>query len=211
MIWQNIWAFPPNRDTLGGTSYFIVENEGNILIDCPAWNDVNQEFLRSFGVRWLFITHRDAIGKVREIQAVYGCEIVIQEQEAYLLPKLNVTQFQHELILNLKYQLIWMPGYSPGSSCLYYPAEGGILFSGRHLLPNQHREPVPLRTAKTFHWPRQIKSVQLLLQRFAPETLHYICPGANTGFLRGQKAIAHAYQQLANLDLATLLESQPIL
>ncbi|MHC5596147.1 MAG: MBL fold metallo-hydrolase, partial [Nostoc sp.] len=182
---ESIFAFPPNRDTLGGTSYFIVRNEGNILIDCPALDQTNQDFLGTHGgVRWLFLTHRGAIGKTAEFQQTFGCEILIQEQEAYLLPGLTVTTFRQEFTLDAATQVIWTPGYSPGSSCLYYSELGGILFSGRHLLPNQQGEAVPLRTAKTFHWPRQIQSLRLLLESFTPETLRYICPGANTGFLR---------------------------
>ncbi|WP_341528190.1 MBL fold metallo-hydrolase [Nostoc sp. UHCC 0302] len=209
---NSIFAFPPNRDTLGGTSYFIVRNEGNILIDCPALDQTNQDFLRSHGgVRWLFITHRGAIGKTPEIQQSFNCEVLIQEQEAYLLPGLTVTTFTQEFTLNSTAQVIWTPGHSPGSSCLYYSHHGGVLFSGRHLLPNQQGEPVPLRTAKTFHWPRQIKSIQSLLERFTPETLQYICPSANTGFLRGKRFIGQAYQHLASLDLSVLLRIQPLL
>ncbi|MEH2235381.1 MBL fold metallo-hydrolase [Nostoc sp.] len=209
---ESIFAFPPNRDTLGGTSYFIVRNEGNILIDCPALDQTNQDFLRSHGgVRWLLLTHRGTIGKTAEIQQIFGCEVLIQEQEAYLLPGLTVTTFRQEFILDAATQVIWTPGHSPGSSCLYYSELGGILFSGRHLVPNQQGKPVPLRTAKTFHWPRQIKSVELLLERFTPETLQYICPGANTGFLRGKRVINQAYQHLASLDLPALLRIQPLL
>lgn len=209
---NTIFAFPPNRDTLGGTAYFIVRNEGNILIDCPAYNKTNQDFLRlQGGVRHLFITHRGAISKTAEIQKTFGCEVLIQEQEAYLLPGLTVTTFGEEFTLNAVVQLIWTPGHSPGASCLYYSELSGVLFSGRHLVPNQHGEPVPLWTAKTFHWPRQIKSLQLLQDRFTAETLQYICPGANTGFLRGQRAIAQAYQHLARLDLQALLQTQPLL
>jgi glyoxylase-like metal-dependent hydrolase (beta-lactamase superfamily II) len=209
---ESIFAFPPNRDTLGGTSYFIVRNEGNILIDCPALEQTNQDFLRSHGgVRWLFLTHRGAIGKTAEIQQAFESEILIQEQEAYLLPGLTVTTFSQEFTLNSTIQVIWTPGHTPGSSCLYYSNLEGVLFSGRHLVPNQQGEPVPLRSAKTFHWPRQIKSLQLLLERFTPETLQYICPGANTGFLRGKRVIDQAYQRLASLDLQALLQSQPIL
>ena len=225
-VWDNIFAFPPNRDTLGGTAYFIVENEGNILIDCPAWDEANQKFLRSWGgVRWLFLTHRGGIGKTREIQETFGCEVLIQEQDASLVQGalagqassakapsgLRVTTFGQEFTLSPLSGAIWTPGHSPGSSCLYYTGESGVLFSGRHLLPNQLGEPVPLRTAKTFHWPRQIKSVQSLLDRFTPETLQYICPGANTGFLRGKRAIAQAYQRVANLDLAALLQAKSLL
>ncbi|RCJ24140.1 MBL fold metallo-hydrolase [Nostoc sp. ATCC 43529] len=209
---ESIFAFPPNRDTLGGTSYFIVRNESNILIDCPSLDQTNQDFLAAHGgVDWLFLTHRGAIGKTAEFQQIFECKVLIQEQEAYLLPGLTVTTFSQEFIIDPETQVIWTPGHSPGSSCLYYSEFGGILFSGRHLLPNQQGQPVLLRTAKTFHWPRQIKSLRLLLERFTPETLEYICPGANTGFLRGKRAIDGAYQHLASLDLQALLRLQPLL
>ncbi|MGB3651459.1 MAG: MBL fold metallo-hydrolase, partial [Rivularia sp. (in: cyanobacteria)] len=192
-ILNSITAFPPNRDTLGGTAYFIVRNEGNILIDCPAWDKNNQDFLESKGgVRWLFISHRGAIGKSAEIQKTFGCEILIQEQEAYLLPGSKVTAISEKFTIDSGLQVIWTPGHSPGSSCLYYNSEGGILFTGRHLVPNREKEPVPLRTSKTFHWHRQIKSIKTLLETFTDQTLQYICPGANTGFLRGERLIDNA-------------------
>lgn len=37
-ILSRIFAFAPNRDSLGGTAYFIAQETGNILIDCPAWH-----------------------------------------------------------------------------------------------------------------------------------------------------------------------------
>lgn len=211
-VLENIFAFSPNRDTLGATSYFIVENQTNILIDCPAWNETNQKFLMAqSGVKWLYISHRSAIGKAREIQKVFDCEILIQEQEAYLLPELKVTTFEHEFNLSPHIYVFWTPGHSPGSSCLYYSRNGGVLFTGRHLLPNRLGEPVPLRTAKTFHWPRQIRSVQSVIDRFLPETLQYICPGANTGALRGQRSISSAYEKLASLDLDSYLQAKALL
>lgn len=211
-VLDTIFAFPPNRDTLGATAYFIVENETNILLDCPAWDEENQKFLRDRGgVSWLIITHRGGIGKAREIQEAFGCKVSIQEQEAYLLPKIDVTTFREEFTLTSQTQVIWTPGHSPGSSCVYYSREGGVLFSGRHLLPDRQGLPVPLRTSKTFHWPRQLRSVKVLLERFTPETLNYICPGANTGFLRGKGAIAQAYQQLASLDLEALRLAQALI
>lgn len=210
-VFDNIFAFPPNRETLGATAYFIVKNDVNILLDSPAWDDENQQFLRDQGgVRWLLITHRGGIGKhVKEIQQTFGCEIVIQEQEAYLLPGLTVNTFQKEFTLSPTSQVIWTPGHSPGSSCLYDRECGGVLFSGRHLLPNREGNPVPLRTSKTFHWRRQINSVNMLREVFSSETLQYICPGANTGFLRGKGAIAQAYDKVAQLDLDALLLEKP--
>ncbi|MDX2241440.1 MAG: MBL fold metallo-hydrolase [Leptolyngbyaceae cyanobacterium bins.302] len=210
---NTLFAFPPNRDTLGATAYWIQaqaeEPSGNLLIDCPPWDETTQTFLHAQGgIRWLFLTHRGGIGKVRPIQAEFGCEVVIQEQEAYLLPELTVTSFQYTFQFNAMSRAIWTPGHSPGSSCLYYSGFGGVLFSGRHLLPNQQGDPVPLRFAKTFHWRRQIQSIQRSLDEFTPETLNHLCPGANTGFLRGQRSIDRAYQRLAQLDLAQCLQSE---
>jgi glyoxylase-like metal-dependent hydrolase (beta-lactamase superfamily II) len=192
----SIYAFPPNRDTLGATAYFIVE-EANILVDCPAWNSTNQDFLaRQGGVQWLVLTHRGGIGQAREIQQAFDCPILIQEQEAYLLPGLTVTSFQQTFTLTPQSRIFWTPGHSPGASCLYYADLGGVLFTGRHILPNPQGQLTPIKTPKTFHWPRQVKNVQTLLSQFTPATLDVICPGANVGFLRGRLPIHRGYEEL---------------
>lgn len=203
-----IYAFPPNRETLGATAYLIVE-EANILVDCPAWNRTNQHFLQQQGgVQWLVLTHRGGIGRAREIQQALNCQILIQEQEAYLLPGLTVTAFQQHFTLTSNSRVLWTPGHSPGSSCLYFNEFGGVLFTGRHLLPNPQGQLMPIKTAKTFHWPRQLKNVQSLLAEFTPDTLEVVCPGANLGFLRGQFFVNNGYKQLQQgYSLAT----QPLL
>jgi glyoxylase-like metal-dependent hydrolase (beta-lactamase superfamily II) len=208
-LFQGAFAFPPNRDTLGGTAYwFEVNGIGNrdestcrVLVDCPRLNGTNQEFLQQRGVDWLFLTHRGGMGQVKAWQQVLGCGVVVQEQEAYLLPNLEVRSFQYEIALAPGLVGLWTAGHSPGSACLYWPNQGGILFSGRHLLPLATGAPAPLRTSKTFHWPRQLRNVQMLLDRFTPETLHYICPGASIGLLRGKLWIDRAYDRLSQLNL----------
>nr|WP_275072630.1 MBL fold metallo-hydrolase [Petrachloros mirabilis] len=201
-ILDPVYAFAPNRDTLGGTAYFILKNQGNILVDCPGWNEQTQTFLAAQGgVRWWVLTHRQGIGKsIKAMQAYLNCEMVMQEQEAYLLPELPVTSFGHTLALTPECRLLWTPGHSPGSACLHLADQGGILFSGRHLLPDPQGQLMPLRSAKTFHWGRQLQSLQRLLDEFTPDTLHYVCPGANIGFLRGQSWVSHAYAQLQSLN-----------
>ncbi|MGF1482475.1 MAG: MBL fold metallo-hydrolase [Cyanophyceae cyanobacterium] len=206
-IFETIYAFPPNRDTLGGTAYYIVEKGSGILLDCPLWSEENYHFLLAQGgVRWLLLSHRGGMAKVKHIQEAMQCEVVLQEQEAYLLPDIETTPFAQEINLTENIQGIWTPGHSPGSSCFYHRAHGGVLFTGRHLLPNQQGNPTPLRTAKTFHWFRQLRSVGWLRDRFTPQSLQYICPGANTGFLRGRGKIERAYERLIELDLEALRE-----
>jgi glyoxylase-like metal-dependent hydrolase (beta-lactamase superfamily II) len=205
-VLPGVFAFSPNRDTLGATAYFIVDKTGNILLDCPTWNEMNQEFILAHGgVSWLVISHRGGIGKgVGQIQQALNCEVIIQEQEAYLLPESKIRSFAKNFNLSPSFELIWTPGHSPGSACLYWQENHGVLFSGRHLLPDSTGAILPLRTAKTFHWWRQLQSIQTLRDRFSAENLNYICPGANTGFLRGKGFVDHAYQRLVDLDLAAL-------
>ncbi|NJK38196.1 MAG: MBL fold metallo-hydrolase [Oscillatoriales cyanobacterium RM2_1_1] len=212
-VLDQIYAFSPNRTTLGATAYLIVKNQTNILVDAPPWDEMNQQFLRNLLIDqqldWLFITHRGSLGQAQKIQQATHCKILIQEQEAYLLPEATLTPFHQEFALTPDILALWTPGHSPGSACLYSSVNGGTLFTGRHLLPNLAGHPVPLRTAKTFHWGRQIQSVQRLVDRFTSDTLRYICPGANTGALRGKRVIEQAYSRLAELDLQALQGAKP--
>lgn len=187
LILENIFAFAPSRDILGGTSYLLIHPQGNILIDCPLWQDDNRDFCLTNGVKYLFITNRNGISKhISKIKADLNCELIIQEQEAYLLPNLNPLTFSQEYPLFEDCYGIWTCGYSPGSSCLYYSNNGGVLFSGRHLLPIAHNKIAPLKVKKTFHWLRQLRSVRRLCDRLSSQGIQYICPGANTGYLRGK-------------------------
>jgi glyoxylase-like metal-dependent hydrolase (beta-lactamase superfamily II) len=214
-VFETIFAFSPNRETLGGTAYLIVEKDtagqsGNILIDCPALNNSHQDFIAGQGgVSTLFITHRGGMAQVKAIQDFFGAQVLIQEQEAYLLPTVVTETFERDHKLSPTSRVFWTSGHSPGSACLYHSQYGGILFTGRHLLPDRSGAPRPLRLAKTFHWPRQLRHAQRLLDKFSPDTLSYICPGASTGFLQGEKKIAQAYSQLQQIDWAALAKAQP--
>ena len=215
------YAFPPNRETLGGTAYLIPHratpdsnplSRKNILVDCPAWTEANIDFIaQQGGIKWLVITHRGGSSRVREWQGHFDCDVVLQEQEAYLLPQVDMQTFHHDLMLTPTHRLLWTPGHSPGSVCLYSSVLGGILFTGRHILPTRQGLATPLRVSKTFHWPRQLRHVQRLLTEFTPQTLSYICPGANIGFLRGRRFIDGAYDKLAVLDFQELTKSKALL
>lgn len=202
---------------MGGTSYFIVDKDAegqpaNLLIDSPPVTSDLWTFLQNHGgVEYWIMTHRGAIGEVKQLQSRLQRTLIIQEQEAYLLPDIpGVIHYKDNYPLTLNTTLLWTPGHSPGSTCLYYNRYGGILFTGRHLLPNQQGRLMPLRFSKTFHWPRQLRSVSQLQTQFSTDTLAYICPAANTGFLRGKYAIQEGYAHLRSIDVTRLLDA-PIL
>lgn len=203
-----IYAFSPNRETLGGTAYFLAQH--NILIDAPAWNAENLQFLRDRGgVKTWVMTHRGGFGKqVAKMVQELGTQVVLQEQEAYLLPEVDSQTFHHTHSLAPGCEVIWTPGHSPGSACVYDASHGGVLFTGRHLLPDRAGAPMPLRIAKTFHWPRQLRSIQSLRDRFSQDTLRWICPGASIGMLRGKGAVEEGFVKLGAIDL-TALAKQP--
>jgi glyoxylase-like metal-dependent hydrolase (beta-lactamase superfamily II) len=209
-ILPTVYSFRPNRQTLGGTAYLILRQDAetgkpaNVLVDCPAIapSDLD-EIERLGGVKWLVLTHRTAMGPpaastgpAAQLQERFGSEVIVQEQEAYLLPHLAVTSFGDSLLLTPDLQLIWTPGHTPGSSCLFYAKEGGVLFTGRHLLPDGEGGVAPLHQPKTFHWPRQLRSTLALRDRISAPAPAWICPGANVGQLRGQKMVGGARDQL---------------
>ena len=202
LILENIFSFAPNSDTLGGTAYLLIHPQGNILVDCPTWDEATFEFCQQQGgVKYLFLTNRDGISKkVRQIHQDLNCELIIQEQEGYLLPNLDPITFVKEHQIYDDCQLIWTCGYTPASSCLYLSQHQGLLFSGRHILPISPTEITALKLKKTFHWLRQLKSVQLLIDRFNEDNLTYILPGANTGYLRGQGYVDRAYNKLMTIN-----------
>ncbi len=125
---SGLYRFPPNRDTLGGTAYLLTLKQGDsVLIDSPPWNDHIQGWLATRGtIRWLCLTHRGGHSpQLKAIQAQLGCQIIVQEQEAYLLPHLNACQFREALNITEDLTAVWTPGHSPGSSCYYRKGQGG--------------------------------------------------------------------------------------
>lgn len=204
-ILPGIFSLPGHAE--GSLSYLIVEKGGqNILIDSPLWSEELGIWLREQGgVGTLWISHRDAIGPaVGRIQDQFRCGIAIQEQEAYLIPGRSLTPFQDQYFLTPEIRALWTPGYSPGSSCLYVEQQGGILFTGRHLLPIAPGQIGPLRRWKTFHWGRQLASVATLRDRLAHKPLAYVCPGANRRYLGELGLIADPWPQLMGLDVEGL-------
>ncbi len=185
-------AFPPHRHTLGGTSYFILGEAlglaGNLLIDCPAW-EFQPWCQTQGGIHKLLLTQRDGADRIPEWQQAFQCPIVTHQHEAYLYPGVWVHPFADTWDVMPGVTMIWTPGYSPGSSCIYLARGGGVLFTGRHLLPNPEGKLSLLPTRKTFHWPRQQRSLHRLKTWLADRPVRYFCPGAHSGFLRGRGSI----------------------
>ena len=165
-IRDDLWVFPPDKDSNGTTSWWLDSSPEPVLLDCPPVNQKILETLQKLASGrdpLIILTNREGHGRIRQLQDALRWSVLVQEQEAYLLPKLPLLKsFRDEWVTSSGVQLLWTPGPTPGSCVAYAPAPSNVLFCGRLLIPLQTNQLIALRTKKTFHWTRQQKSLEKL-------------------------------------------------
>lgn len=210
-----LWLFAPNRDTQGGSAWLYEAADLDVLVDVPALGEATLTWLRERAQRrpgWIVLTGRHGHGRCRALQAEVGWPVLVQEQEAYLLPSIaDLRRFGAAHTLAPGLELLWTPGPSPGSCVLH--ATGGSagdgLFCGRLLVPLGPGQLGPLRRPGTFHWPRQLRSLERLRQWLPAGSPDWIATGAGLGALRGEKLLGGGADQLARLELTALAAAVP--
>ncbi len=167
-IISKLWFFPTNGVCEGWRAWWLDVDPEPWLIDCPPITKQNIESLKQLAQgrkARIFLTCRDGHGKVQELQKVFNWHVVMQEQEAYLLPGLSsVETFEEEFVTTSGLRALWTPGPTPGSSAAYISKPCNVLFCGRLLIPVAENRLASLRTSSTFHWPRQQKSLEKLIE-----------------------------------------------
>ena len=227
-VLPGLWLFAPSRDSHGGSAWWLEHPDGGLLIDCPGWTEANLAFLARQAVGRIVLTSREGHGRCRRFQQALGWPVLVQEQEAYLLPGVErLETFAAERQLSPRLQLLWTPGPTPGSCVLLasgcgvpaadseqsgaaQPADkpaaqpADILFCGRLLSPTGPGLAAPLRSARSFHWGRWLRSLEALRRRLPPHSPRWIASGAGLGALRGGKLIEGGRAVLEGLDLEAL-------
>ena len=189
---SGLWAFPPSRDSDGGTAWLLHSQSGaSVLVDVPLLSDEHLSWLQQQPPGWIVLTHRQGHGRCRRLQEQLGWPVLVQEQEAYLLPTLQQRHsFGEQRELEPGLQLLWTPGPTPGSCCLHW-AQGGrdVLFCGRLLWPCGPLN-VEMRIGdSTFHASRQRRSLERLRAWLNPGQPAQIACAAGLGALRGAKLV----------------------
>ena len=210
-----LWLFAPNRDTQGGSAWLYEAADLDVLVDVPALGEATLTWLRERAQRrpgWIVLTGRHGHGRCRALQAEVDWPVLVQEQESYLLPGVpDLHRFGETHSLAPGLELLWTPGPSPGSCVLH--ATGGSagdgLFCGRLLVPLGPGRLGPLRRPGTFHWPRQLHSIERLRQWLPAGSPDWIATGAGLGALRGEKLLGGGADQLARLELTALAAAVP--
>jgi glyoxylase-like metal-dependent hydrolase (beta-lactamase superfamily II) len=184
-------------------------SDGDLLIDVPALTAANLAFLQHRPrPGQIVLTGRDGHGRCRALQEALGWPVLVQEQEAFLLPGVKALEtfgLEHALAPGLR--LLWTPGPSPGACVLHAfgadaggADDGGGLFCGRLLVPVAPGRLEPRRSRRTFHWPRQIASLRALRAWLPAGTPGWIASGAGLGALRGESLVGSAEALLADLE-----------
>ncbi|MFO0076428.1 MAG: MBL fold metallo-hydrolase [Cyanobacteriota bacterium] len=201
--------FPPNPRTHGGSSWFLETRGGGLLVDTPPDSEATFAFLEARAQAspgWIVLLGRDGHGSCRRVQERMGWPVLVQEQEAYLLPGLpRLESFARDHQLAEGVDLLWTPGPSPGA-CVVHVRRAGWdgLFCGRLLVPLAPGRLGPLRHRRSFHWSRQLESVERLRRWLPAGSPEWVATGAGLGALRGEKLVAAASQMLRELDLEEL-------
>ena len=202
---SGLWAFPPSRDSDGGTAWLLHSKSGaSVLVDVPLLSDEHLSWLQQQPQGWIVLTHRQGHGRCRRLQEQLGWPVLVQEQEAYLLPTVQQRQsFADQWEIEPGLKLLWTPGPTPGSCCLHWSqGQRDVLFCGRLLWPSGSSD-VELRIGdSTFHASRQKRSLQRLRAWLRPGQPAQIACAAGLGVLRGAKLVEAGS---VALDTATAL------
>jgi glyoxylase-like metal-dependent hydrolase (beta-lactamase superfamily II) len=209
-VFPGLWLFAPSREIGGGSAWLLDTDAGRVLIDTPALTEANRDVLVAQPPCWHLLTSREGHGRARRWQQLGGWRVLVQEQEAYLLPGVErLETFSHEAEPVPGLRLLWTPGPTPGA-CVVWSAAMDGLFCGRLLVPIAPARLAPLRTSRTFHWPRQLQSVAKVRAWLPPTSPGWIATGAGLGALRGEKLVDRGRTLLDGIDLATLKTSEPV-
>lgn len=145
------------------SSWFLSLANAPVLVDCPKVTEevINDLKELSGGIcPNVVLTNRDAHHDASILNRKLGWPLIVQEQEAYLLPHVeNLVTFSEELILSSGARILWTPGPTPGSCVLHVPPPWNVLFCGRLLTPVARDEIRAIRSRSTFHWTNQQNSL----------------------------------------------------
>ena len=99
---ETIFAFPPNRETLGGTAYLLLEPSGNILIDCPAGIEMGfQNAIAS--AREAIVVTTPEVAAVRDADRVVGLLEANDVKRMYLIiNRLKPAMVEQDMMMSVK-------------------------------------------------------------------------------------------------------------
>ena len=186
-IREGLWVFPPNQQANGSTSWWLDCDPEPLLIDCPSFSEETLKGLKKLArgrSALIILTNRDAHGQIREFQEELGWPVLLQEQEAYLLPSVSeLKTFEDKVSTKSGINLLWTPGPSPGSCIALAQGPWNVIFCGRLLIPVGFNQLAGIKHPRTFHWPRHLQSLEKVRKWIPSDARPGLASGANLSLL----------------------------
>ena len=122
-----------SEKSFGANSYFIRHSDGNWLVDSPRYvKHLVDALERMGGLRYIFLTHEDDVADAARYAARFGATRIIHRADAEAMPDAEwIVDGSDSIPLAPQFNLIPVPGHTPGSSALLYDQQ--FLFTGDHL------------------------------------------------------------------------------
>ena len=122
-----------SEKSFGANSYFVQHPAGNWLIDSPRYiKHLVDAFERMGGLCYVFLTHEDDVADAAKYADRFGATRIIHRADAEVMPDAEwIVDGVETIDLAPQFQLIPVPGHTPGSCALLY--NDRFLFTGDHL------------------------------------------------------------------------------
>ena len=163
-----------SESSFGATSYVIVRERGNILVDSPRFTMPLVRRLEGLGgVAVMFLTHRDDVADHKKFREHFGCERILHERDVGPGTKdvERLIRGEEAVALDSDLMVIPTPGHTRGSACLLYRE---FLFTGDHLAWSATRGHIyAFRSACWYDWATLVRSSEKLVAN----SFEWILPG----------------------------------
>lgn len=163
-----------SEKSYGATSYLIVREQGNVLVDSPRFSRPLAERLEQLGgVKAMFLTHRDDVADHRLFRERFGCDRILHQADLTRDTRgvEVILEGNEEIPLADDLLVIPTPGHTRGSACLLHEQ---YLFSGDHLAKDSREDRLALfESVCWYDLDIQIESAARLSSR----SFEWILPG----------------------------------
>ena len=162
-----------SEKSFGANSYFIRHSEGNWLVDSPRYiKHLVDAIERMGGLRYIFLTHEDDVADAARYAARFGATRIIHRADAEAMPDAEwIVDGSDVIPLTPQFDLIPVPGHTPGSSALLYDQR--FLFTGDHLW--WEPETRSLQAPGRLVW--RSRAMVLSLERLLDYRFEWVLPG----------------------------------
>ncbi len=192
-IREGMWAFFSSKNASEVTSWWVDSEPEPVLIDCPV---VDSSFISKLneltGKRSpkIILTSRESHSNFKKLREFYDWNVLVQEQEAYLLPGVErLETFSEEYLTDSGLKVLWTPGVTPGSCVVYAPSPWNVLFCGRLLIPVASNRLAAFRTKNTFHWSMQQNSLKKMRDWIPSDAFPGVASGVLSNHLSDEKLL----------------------